>query len=340
MTHLKLMPMVAAFVVVLLVVVACGPASPQRYSGDGSRASNQETEPTATPGAPDKATPTPKPTLQPPHTLKPSPTPKVEPTRSAGDPPSPTHTPSGAPSPPSDDTSIDPHPEGLDGCRTISPYGSSLREHSYGAWCMTALMNDVEDACSGVGGGTADEKQCAVNRLSDVRSYMIRNAITPCAAVSDRDDREVCKQESLQAAGEHQRAFRAVWNEILLTVRDDAKVKETFRSMAQCVVDAGYEAPSGSQPFPWQEADRKRPNRERRDPDLVNGERLLAINQCSIDTGYYEEQEAVWRSELRRLAVEDMEKVSPLFEEGLHDIIDLPGPAPFLVLRQLEDNSR
>ena len=63
--------------------------------------------------------------------------------------------------------------------------------------------------------------------------------------------------------------------------------------------------------------------------------RLRAINQCALDVGLYAAQDTKWLAEIQRLFVADPEKVRPLKDEGIIDILQQPGPAPFLTLRQL-----
>ena len=193
----------------------------------------------------------------------------------------------------------------------------------------------------GTGEGSADELSCAKARLADVRSYFLRNVIVPCGAISDQAARESCKADSYRATEEHVRNFRTVWNEILDATIDDARVKRAFLGMSECVQREGHTPPPSGITFPWQEFEPEREGRSKEhDAALARGERVDVINRCSHESGYYQAQEDRWVAEMTRMFNDDPERVRPLLEEGLDDILNLPGPAPFLVYEELEPDGR
>ncbi len=283
------------------------------------------------------ATATPKPT----ETPKPAATPV--PTRHPDDPAPPTPEPS-ADLPPAEETSLSavpPHPKGLDGCRSLNLFSASYEDIKYHAWCGDAFMSDVVENCLGTGTATV-EKACATNRLADVQSYSIRALFIPCSAISDNDARAGCTEEALERTNTHFVRLRSTWNAILATVEADGEVKAKFREMGDCVQNLGHERPDASVPLSWHQIDPDKveilvkPDRSDTDAAAHAAEaRLRAINQCALDVGLYAAQDTKWLAEIQRLFVADPEKVRPLKDEGIIDILQQPGPAPFLTLRQL-----
>ena len=110
-----------------------------------------------------------------------------------------------------------PHPEGLDGCRSLNLFSASYEDIKYHAWCGDAFMSDVVENCSGTGTATV-EKACATNRLADVQSYSIRALFIPCSAISDNDARAGCTEEALERTNAHFVGLRSTWSAILATV--------------------------------------------------------------------------------------------------------------------------
>ena len=107
--------------------------------------------------------------------------------------------------------------------------------------------------------------------------------------------------------------------------------------MSSCVERENQIPPPAGITFPWQEIEPDREGRNKEhDASLARGTRADVINQCSYETGYYQAQEDKWQAELARIFNEDPEKVRPFLEEGLDEILDLPGPAPFLVYQEIE----
>ena len=344
---------VVSVLILIFVVAACGPAAPAADNGGEDKATVEPT-PTVGPGAADdKADADQKPTAVPPPTPKPpEPTKPAEPTspsqeRDPDDPPSPTDEPKPTPAvdaTPDPASSILnsglPHPRGLDGCRSMNIFTIPHEEFKFIAWCTTAVMEDVADACRGTGEGTEDEKQCAISRVADVPAYTLRELLTPCVGITDEDDYAQCYEQSFIAWGQHAIAFNSVWNEILLATVDDANVKFAFASLASCVRDAGYEPPDADSPLPWQEKDEARAeaNRTNKRTIIDDTERLRVIDQCALSSRFYEAQEEKWISEIERLMASDPERVRPLLQEGVDDALNAPGVPAFLTIRQFASN--
>ena len=342
MPSIRFAPFVLIGLAVLLALaLACAPVAPPNQSGDAvetPKPPDQGDKPTLPPDD-KKPTPTPKPTLAPLPGPKDDQEPKPEPSRDPDDPPAPTPDPGEPPDGGYQSSLTDvPHPTGLDGCRALSPWSSSAQEmDDYYGWCSRELSKDVTQHCQGVG-GTDEERACADARLADVKDYSNRAAFTPCYAISDRADARKCARETSESFEAHHLNLLDVWNGILLAVHSDAEVKERFRATAQCVGDLGYDVPKDDRPFTWQEIDPKRLDGFKLYRDATTEqqiadeeERLAAINQCAADTGLYDAQDSKWQAEISRIAAENPDRLIPLKQEGIIDLLQEDGPAPFLV---------
>ena len=215
----------------LLLVLACGPAMEAPAAApDDARASAQE-EPTPTQGPPAvEPTETPKPPLPEPPTLKP------EPTR-----PLSTPVPTPVPGPTEEfgpELHMQPHPNGLEGCKTLNRFASLDEDEVYRPWCSLAAGDDVRTHCSGAKTAQA-AKQCAYQRLADFKDYTIRSLITPCMGISNQTDRDTCIAETWEAFFQHQEDLIAVWNGVVADVDAHPDVKDHFRAMAECVREQG-----------------------------------------------------------------------------------------------------
>ena len=185
-----------------------------------------------------------------------------------------------------------PHPEGLEGCRSLNPWSA---HDDYFLWCSEALQDDVREHCPGIGTAT-QEWDCADNRLEDVQNYMMRVLFSPCAAISDTQVQRRCNEESLEAYSDLD-----IKLERGPARRDGQRGGQSqFPTSGECVEGLGYEfeAPDASVPLPWQEMD---PNVETAKLPLpwvdleardVEIQRRSAINNCAVAVGLYEVQDA------------------------------------------------
>ena len=329
---------VLAAIIVLTLLVACGPASPTGQNGGGENQSKPPTPTNQDAGPSDPPTPQPTSTPNPPPDVDPTPTPKPEPTRHPNDPlPQPEKATVVVPPPSNGETSVDlpilpKPPNGIEGCYTINLYSSTAQELDYAGWCFDALLQDVSANCAGIG-NSEDELRCAQQRLSKVQTYFMREVGgTPCAAISDPDDRLQCFQDAALESQTHMTILWSTWASILNTVDSNAQVKAAHVAMADCVEQRGFTRPAPGESIAWQES--KAPDA----PKTVRGEmplaQLEAIDQCANEVGLYTAQETVWLSEIYRLHREDPEKVRPLIEDGILPALEADGPALFLTLRQ------
>ncbi len=333
---------VLAAIIVLTLLVACGPAAPASQAGQGGGGSEQAKAPTPTkqdggPGVGD--VPTPKPTATPkaPPDVVPTATPKPEPLRDPNDPlPEPTTPPVVVPLPGDGEEGVDPRvfeapPNGIAGCYSINIYASTVQELDYAGWCVDALLQDVSANCAGIG-TSADELRCAQQRLADVQTYFLREVGTPCAAISDPVDRQECSDESTGAAETHMRTLWSTWADILSSVDSDADVKAAHVAMADCVEQRGFARPAPGASIAWQES--KPPDAERTERGEQSVAQYEAIDKCAKEVGLYVAQETVWLSEIYRLHSEDPEAVRPLIDNGILTALEADGPALFLTLRK------
>ena len=107
--------------------------------------------------------------------------------------------------------------------------------------------------------------------------------------------------------------------------------------MSACVSDAGYEPPDPAWPLSWQQIDKDKVDlKALRSNDTAQKEqRLRVINQCALDEGLYDAQDAAWMATIRDMFREDPESVVALKESGVLSALEESGPAPFLTIRQL-----
>ena len=236
---------------------------------------------------------------------------------------------------------MQPHPDGIEGCKGLNRFSDGgLRDVGFYSWCYEVAARDVREHCSGIG-TTEKEKQCAYQRLAEFKDYALREVHTFCVAVSDLDDRRQCIEEAGAEYLAHTGALIGVWNSIIDAVEDHPDVKAAYRAMAECIVDAGYKAPGVGKLLPWQQLDDSKvdvsPYRaEGATGPLSEAEaRLLRVtDQCGREEGLYLAQDEAWQEEIRRIFQSDTpERIKPLKEEGIIDILDEPGPALFLTNR-------
>ena len=196
------------------------------------------------------------------------------------------------------------------------------------------MKDGVTDHCAGE--ETPSEQQiCAENWLADVRDYSLRALIAPCLGASDQF---ACWEDWTEDLSVHFGNYRAGWNAILLAVTDDADVKVRFNGMNDCISDAGYEPLDANVPPPWQQIDPDKvsvkPNRtaSEREALAAHKERMRAVDQCAVEAWFYEAQDAQWLAEIQRLFVDAPEQALALKDEGIIDILEEPGAAPFLTV--------
>ena len=238
---------VLATIIVLTLLVACGPAAPAGQ--DGGESQSQTPTPTNQDDGPVDV-PTPKPTETPkrPPDVDPTSTPKPEPTRDPGDPASePKKATVVVPPPDNGEAGVDLRvfpepPNGIEGCYSINIYASTIQELEYTGWCVDALLQDVSANCAGIG-TSADELRCGQERLADVETYFLREVGTPCAAISDPTDRQECSDETLRASDTHMTTLWSTWGAIQNTVDSNARVRVAHVAMADCVEKKGLRDP-------------------------------------------------------------------------------------------------
>ena len=252
-----------AILILLLATVAllaCGPATEPTAGGTGpvtqAESTPQPTEehtqappavhPTDTPKPPPPEPPTPKPTKPP----------RPTPTREPGDVAPPTYTPEPTPVPSTPDPppTYPEHPDGLEGCKTLSEFTATREEVRYVFWCSDAIQDYIREQCRGTG-TTWEEKQCAYRELEQVKNYSFRYITGPCAAISDDSDRRGCFNEAIETARAHYDNLTLVWNDIVAAVDADPEVKVRYRAMVECVRDAEHKPPDPSYPLSWQQID-------------------------------------------------------------------------------------
>ena len=328
-----------------IALLACGPAAEPTAEGTGPVTQAEGTpEPTAAPTQGPPAihpTDTPKPPPLEPPTPKPTKPPRPTPTREPGDVAPPTYTPEPTPVPitPDPPPAYPEHPDGLEGCKSLNRFSSTREEILYMYWCYDTATVHVRDTCRGTG-TTWEEQQCAYREIEDFKDYGFREVIGPCVAISERGARQECFAGTAEAAHAHNRNLILVWNDIVAAVDADPEVKVRYRAMVECVRGAEHKPPDPSYPLSWQQIDESKIElKQYRGPDEKEAanRRLRAVNQCALDTGLYQAQDDAWRAEIWRIFQENPDRIAPLKFEGVIDLLDEPGPAPFLTIKQFMD---
>lgn len=319
----------AALSLLLIIALACGPtATPQQ--GGGEPQTPQPTRQATTPPedtAISTATPTPVAGMPEPPKTAGQPTPTTDPTLRELLGPKPTPQPESQTSPA--------HPEGITGCRTLNVHSATYDEIRTLSWCAEELVADVIEACSDISGSTAEQElNCAKNKLADVESYILREYMVPCMAISTNQEREQCRQNAGTAFANHTRKFEAAWISILNAVHDDEQVKLRRAATDQCVTTAG-QTPLDDEPFPWQQTDEKRiekPAKMTAAQQQALETRYRRIDQCATEQGLYAAQEEAWITELQERFRDDPNSVQPLFDESIKTILEEDGIALFIRL--------
>lgn len=324
----------AAMSLILIIALACAPAAPPQQ--ETSQTQTQTPQPTrqATPPPEDAAisTPTPAPVVGTPETPKavgqPTPTADTNLRKALGLGPKPTQNPASL--------TTGEHPQGIEGCRTLNIHSATYDEIRTLSWCAEELIEDVIEQCSDTSGSTAyQEFSCAKNALANVESYILREYMVPCMAISTTQERDQCRQDVGAAYAAHTRKFEETWTTILYAVHDDDDVKLRRAAADQCVREAGKE-PLDDEPFPWQQMDEEKTRKYKVEMTTAEREALVAryrvIDQCATSQGLYESQEGTWINELQRLSMENPDAVRPLFDEGIKTILEEDGIALLLSL--------
>ena len=329
-----IIPILAALV--LVVVISCGPAA-----GEGDKEGDPVVTliPTETPKPAEEPTKTPEPTPA----EKPTETPK--PTRHPDDPPSPTATPvpTYPPTTTPDPGLVDPvirrvpHPDGIEGCRSINMFAAERTHVDYLDWCGDALEADVKARCSSQE-GTEAQLRCARERLSDAQ-WPVSRLMLPCTAITDPDHTAECTNEAFIEWATKQNQVWEVWPQILNRVDSDGEVKVRKQEIAKCMLERGYDEFDVAAALPWQISEK--PDEEKPVKRYATTEeeraamraRYADLNECALESGIYDVQEALWFAEVRRLEQQDPASVEALLYFGLKEALEREGPTPFLTFR-------
>ena len=346
-----------AALVLLIVAIACGPVAPEDAL---TPAAIQQPAPIPDSGAAETLTPAPKPTETPTALLpqptklptllpKPTETPTPLPPKPAPLPtlpPKPTETPLPTPFPtrdlrtPAPTLAPDlPHPEGLAGCFEMSIFVSAPTEYSdYMSWCDEQISVLVRANCQG-SGDWADEVNCADRELENARSYFIRSGFYRCFAITESDARERCGAEVGGLLNDQFYGLWDAWPKVRHAANRAPAVVSALGDVVACLEALGYEQVDTGLLFQWQRFDNPDTFDQREEdytPEQKAARSELAepADQCARQAGYYAAQDSAWTAEVERLYQEEPETAQPLRNEGILEILQAPGVAPFLTLRQ------
>ena len=349
--------LVTAALLTAIVLLACGPAADDGEKEGDPAASAVPTatpkgdEPTKQPDPPATAAPTetPKPAEEPTKTPEPTPAEKPtetpKPTRHPEDPPSPTATPvpTYPPTTTPDPGLVDPvirrvpHPDGVQGCRSMNMFVATPRDYDYSNWCRDTLEADVKAQCSSQEGPEA-QLRCAREHLSDAQMPFLKFML-PCTAITNADASSACVEEAFIGWATKQNQVWEVWPQILNKVDSDGEVKVRKQEIAKCMMERGYDEFDVAAALPWQISEK--PDEEKPVKRYATTEeeraamraRYADLNECALKSGIYDVQEALWFAEVRRLEQQDPASVEALLYFGLKEALEREGPAPFLTFR-------
>ena len=349
--------MIVIILLATAALLACGPAADDGDKEGDPAASAVPTatpkgdEPTKQPDPPATAAPTetPKPAEEPTKTPEPTPAEKPtetpKPTRHPDDPPSPTATPvpTYPPTTTPDPGLVDPvirrvpHPDGVQGCRSMNMFVATPRDYDYSNWCRDTLEADVKAQCSSQEGPEA-QLRCAREHLSDAQMPFLKFML-PCTAITNADASSACVEEAFIEWATKQNQVWEVWPQILNKLDSDGEVKVRKQEIAKCMLERGYDEFDVAAALPWQISEK--PDAEKpvkryattEEERAAGRARYADLHECALESGIYDVQKALWFAEVRRLEQQDPASVEALLYFGLKEALEREGPIPFLTFR-------
>ncbi len=332
--------MIAVLLLAAAAFIACGPAAGEGEK-EGDPAATATAAPTETPKSEEEPTKTPIPLP----TEKPSETPKPTPTRHPDDPPSPTATPvpTYPPTTTPDPGLVNPvirrvpHPDGVQGCRSINIFAAERVHLDYLDWCGDALEADVKAQCSSQEGPEA-QLRCAREHLSNTQ-WPVSRLMLPCSAITNADAGSACVEEAFVDWAIKQHQVWEVWPQILNKVDSDGEVKVRKQEIAKCMLERGYDEFDVAAALPWQigeKPDEEKPVKRyatTAEERAAMRARYADLNECALKSGIYDVQEALWFAEVRRLEQQDPSSFEALLDFGLKEALEREGPASFLTFK-------
>ena len=130
-----------------------------------------------------------------------------------------------------------------------------------------------------------------------------------------------------------------MWPRILNKVDSDGEVKVRKQEIAKCMLARGYDEFDVAAVLPWQISEKPDVEKPAKRYATTEEERAAMraryadLNECALESGIYDVQEALWFAEVRRLEQQDPASVEALLYFGLKEALEREGPAPFLTFR-------
>ena len=298
-----------------LLALACGPAAVSDPSEPPAPVAQTDTEPTGTPPPP-----TPFPTKPPLPT--PTPNPNDSYIRMVG--------PSITPVPTLDPFAemFSPHPEGLDGCKSMGMLQDSYDPFSHQGWCKQQLGKLVVNTCEHLP-TAAEQWECGEAVVAEYDSISLRRIGYHCDGIThSSSERETCTHQALEDFAKALRNLAEAWEKVRLGAADDPDVAKATEEVVGCLKAQGFEDVGKELLFPWQVMEFPAAEKAR-DERLTQQEKQLR-DDCAKQHGLYETQKTAWAAELERLDKEEPDLVADLIREGLLETLRKPGVPLFL----------
>ena len=145
------------------------------------------------------------------------------------------------------------HPQGLDGCKTITLFGASS---PYSEWCSIELPNHVYAQCSGL--ATEDERlQCGTNIVAEYASAITRASYARCFGIDAPGD--VAEGCAASAAKDTSKVFAGLWDgwsKVQIGGNRDSVVVTAWKDTIACLEEADFKDVNPDLLFGWQNFDR------------------------------------------------------------------------------------
>ena len=296
---------IVALVVLTLALLACGPVSEPPIS------QAEPANPTATSEPESTSTPFPTKVL----------------------PPQPTHIPTKTPLPytsaPAIVTDL-PHPDGLDGCKSITLYGDEIEGIAlYQAWCLAQLTREVADTC-GQETDTAAQLRCGESIVAEYSTTFLHDSSAKCVGITEGAPRVECFRHSSEAVI---KALDSIWDaveKVRIAGNRYPDVVKAMDDVITCLEGKGFDRVNHDLLFGWQKTLRPSEQQARNEKlspaDKELRDRMVQPTMdCSKQEGLYDAQKVAWATELRRLDEEEPELVEVLIREGLLEALEKPG---------------
>ena len=221
------------------------------------------------------------------------------------------------------------HPQGINGCRDMSPFNTPYQEkRAYSAWCKEEVGKQVTSLCQGTG-TEAEELACAETYMADWKDYGHRQAIV-CMAISTTSGQDECSTRNTVASLTSLFGIIDEWPPIYAAMNADPEVSAAYQKTVECLTAKSFTANSKLlfywQKYYWDEQGINTFLDGLTKSEFTLMESLVEPSQqCAVKEGLFVAQEAALIAEVTRLSEADPEKVSGLKTWGVLEALNETG---------------